>query len=308
MERIILDVDTGHDDAVAIEMAASHPGIRIEALIAVNGNSPLHNTLENTLNLADALGIQAPVFAGSPAPLLRSRVNAPAIHGENGFAGPVFGPRNKQVQSGNAVEFIIRTVMDNPGQITFVSVGPYTDLALALRVEPRLAGALKQIVVMGGTSGQGNVTPNAEFNIFADPEAAQIVLSCGAPIVMMGLDCTLQTIINPQLIEDIRKTGGRASEIFCASMGFYAESCLKYIHDYPAMHDPCCIAYLIKPQLFSFTEETIEVDTKSELNYGRTSLMWKDPGHIVRFARRVDREGFFELMRDCFRRLKEAGI
>lgn len=303
MERIILDVDTGHDDAVAIELAAGSPGIKIEALIATAGNTSLENALENTLNIADALHIDAPVYAGSSGPLLRKRVSAGSIHGENGLAGPVFAPRAKQAEKGNAIEFIIRTVMDNPGQISFVSVGPYTDLAIALKAEPRLAGALKRIVLMGGSSGKGNVTPAAEFNIFADPEAAQIVLrsgAAGADVYLMPLDCTLGVMLDDRRIKEIGSCGGRVSEIFLASMEHYVRSCLEYIHDYPAMHDPCCIAYLIDPSLFRFTDETIEVETKGDINYGRTTLMWPDSGCKVHFARKIDSDGFWKVLKRGF--------
>lgn len=304
MERIILDVDTGHDDAVAIDMAAGSPEIIIEGLIAVSGNQTLENTLNNTLNLAEALGIDAPVYAGSSRPLVRPRVAAGRIHGENGFAGPVFGPRSKQAETSNTTDFIIRTAMDHPGEISFVSVGPYTDLAVALKAEPRLAGALKQIVLMGGSSGMGNVTPSAEFNIFADPDAAQIVLHCGAPIYMFGLDATLKVILNPDRLAEMEAVGGRAIEIFSASMRCYTQSCLEYIHDYPAMHDPCCIAYLIDPAMFEFTTQAIEVELKGEHTYGRTCLQWGDPASNVHFARNVVPERFWALLKRSFQNLK----
>lgn len=304
-ERIIMDVDTGHDDAVAIDMAAGSAAIKIEGIIATAGNTSLDNALANTLNLADALHIDAPVFAGSSGPLLRKQVTAGRIHGENGFSGPVFGKRNKQVQNGNFVEFIIDTVLSNPGEISFVAVGPCTDLAIALKAEPLLASKLKRIVMMGGSSGMGNVTQSAEFNIYADPEAAQIVLHCGAPIYVMGLDCTLQTILDPSIQQRMYAIGGKAIDIFRSSMDFYIRSCLEYIHDYPAMHDPCTIAYLIDPSLFEFTTQAIEVETRGELCYGRTCLMWPDPDSNVHFARKVNAEGFWNTMAQCFQNLKK---
>ena len=212
MERIILDVDTGHDDAVAIDMAAGCSLIKIEGIIATAGNTVLKNSLENTLNLTDALKLDAPVYAGSNGPLLRSQVTAGSIHGQNGFEGPVFGPRVKQVQDGNFIEFIIDTVMRNPGEISFVSVGPYTDLAIALKAEPALARNLKRIVLMGGSSTLGNVTSSAEFNIYADPEAAQIVFHSGADIYLMPLDCTLNVVLNPEIQQRLYSVGGKAIE------------------------------------------------------------------------------------------------
>lgn len=310
MERIILDVDTGHDDAVAIELASAFPdAIRIEGLVAVSGNSPLENTLENTLNLADALAIDAPVLRGASRPLVRERVNAPGIHGANGFQGPVFGRRRKEADGRNFVAFIIDTVLASPGEVTYVSVGPYTDLALALRAEPRLAGALRRIVLMGGSSGRGNVTSSAEFNIYADPEAARVVLGCGAPIYMFPLDCTLQTVLEPETQKRLMGIGGRVvEEIFRPSMEFYIESCRRCIHDWPAMHDPCTIAWLLRPELFVLTGEKVEVDTTGGPSYGRTCLGAPDPGSNIRFARKVDAPRFWDLLAEAFENHKKRQL
>ena len=174
MKHIIMDVDTGHDDAVAIALAGGlNDEIVIDGFIATAGNQIREYTLENTLNLTEALEMEAPVFAGSIGPLLRDRVLAGNIHGANGFEGPVFEKRKKKECMGNGIRWAIDHVLSHPGEITFVSVGPWTDLAVCLKSDERFASSLKEIVLMGGAVDHpGNVTPSAEFNVFADPEAA----------------------------------------------------------------------------------------------------------------------------------------
>jgi len=292
MKKIILDVDTGHDDAIAIEMAAGSSDLEILGIVAVSGNQTLDKTLENTLNLCDSLGIKAPVFRGSEFPLIRQRVVAGKIHGETGFDGPVFGPRKKQAESQRGVDFIVNSVLEAPGEVYLVPTGPLTDIALAMRLDSRVASLVKGIVLMGGSLGKGNVTPSAEFNIYADPEAASIVFSSGAPIVMMGLDVTLSVVLDPPRIQQITSKPGKARSILKASMEFYTQSCLRYAGSYPAMHDPCTIAYLHDPSMFSVKPMRIEVETKGSLTYGRTVGI-EDSQSRTLVACKVDQQRFW---------------
>ena len=268
--KIILDVDTGHDDAVAIVLAAGSPEIEIMGLVAVCGNQIREKTLENTLNVCDHLGVMAPVYAGMDRPILRKRIVAGDIHGESGLDGPVFTARKKQVEKGHGVQFIIDTVMTNPGEITLVPTGPLTDIAMALLLEPAVARNVKQIVAMGGSMGRGNVTPSAEFNIYADAEAASIVFASGAPVVLMPLDVTYQVMLYDTLLAQYHTMRGRAVEMFCASMDCYMASCRRHGYDYPAMHDPCCVAYVIDPSMFTFERREIQVELQGTHTYGRT--------------------------------------
>lgn len=300
MERIILDVDTGHDDAVALVLAAGSPRIQIEGIIAVAGNQVRSKTLENTLNVCDYLGISAPVFAGLDRPIVRDQVTAGDIHGKTGLDGPVFPPRKKQAESSNGVQFIIDTVLANPHEITLVPTGPLTDIAMAIRLEPKVAELVKQIVFMGGSTGEGNVTYSAEFNIYADPEAAHIVCTSGAPLVMMGLDVTLQVMLTDERLDRYKRFPGKAAKMFCASMDNYMASCRRHGHDYPAMHDPCCVAYLIDPEMFICERRELLIELHGTHTYGRTVVgpYLKEGG--VSIATKTEPEKFWKLLDIAF--------
>ncbi|MDY4609369.1 MAG: nucleoside hydrolase [Sphaerochaetaceae bacterium] len=293
----------GHDDAVALVLAAGSPQIQIEGVVAVAGNQVRRKTLENTLNVCDYLGIDAPVFPGMDRPIVREQVTAGDIHGETGLDGPVFPPRKKQAERGYGVQFIIDTVLANPHEITLVPTGPLTDIAMAIRLEPKVAELVKQIVFMGGSTGEGNVTYSAEFNIYADPEAAQIVCTCGAPLVMMGLDVTLQVMLTDERLDGYRKFQGKAAKMFCASMDNYMASCRRHGHDYPAMHDPCCVAYLIDPGMFVCERRELLIELRGTHTYGRTVAgpYLQDGGVLI--AKKTEPEKFWKLMDMAFGRL-----
>lgn len=305
--RIILDVDTGHDDAVAIALAKGlEDEIEIDGIIASSGNQVRAKTLENTLNLAEALGIESPVFAGSGGPLLRKRVVAGNIHGASGFDGPVFPPRKRQQSKGNGILWAVDHVINNPGEITFVSVGPWTDLAVCIKADERFAPSLKEIVLMGGAVDHpGNTTPSAEFNVFADPEAASIVLSSGVPITVFPLDVTLQLLLTDEIMDMVRKERDSSyKKIFLDSMGFYIPSLIKATGNMPAMHDPCCIAYLADPLIFTFSHRPIVVETKGESTYGKTTGGLEDMNQNTKFGIKADTERFWSLFFRAFRNLK----
>ena len=297
MEKIIFDCDTGHDDAIAIAMAAGlKDEIEIVGIIASMGNSPLENTLRNTLNVAEAVGLECPVFRGSENPLVRQRVAAGDFHGESGLDGVSFPPRKRQECMGNGILWAIDTVMSHPGEITFVSVGPYTDLALCIKAEPGFAKALKKIVLMGGSMGRGNATPSAEFNIFADPEAAEIVYSSGAEIVAMGLDVTTKVTLTEEIhdrIGNMKDSGYK--KLLLDQLAFYIRSNLTHNGSMPNMHDPCTIAYLADPGMFTLERHQVHVETKGELTYGRTVTGPVDETSPVSFGTDCDTERFWRL-------------
>ncbi|MFA6732373.1 MAG: nucleoside hydrolase [Sphaerochaetaceae bacterium] len=301
MERIILDVDTGEDDMVALLLAASSPFIAIEAVVATSGNQIIEHTLENTLNVCQLLGIDAPVYEGSHLPLLRKQITGGHIHGENGLSGPVFPPRIKQKEKEYGVKAIIDLIMGNPHEITVVATGPLTDVAMALRLEPRVAEYVKRIIFMGGALKGGNITEYAEFNFFADPEAAQIVLSSEAKLVMFGLDVTLQVQLDQKRLDGYHTFEGKAAAMFTSGMDFYMESCKRVTNDYPAMHDPCCIAYLIEPSIFKGEDHTLDVEIKDEETYG----MVKDRGRggNVKVMLQADAQRFWSLLEQALENL-----
>lgn len=305
--RIILDVDTGHDDAVAIALAAGLDDcIKIEALIACAGNQGVEKTLENTLNMAEVLDLDCPVFKGASSPLVRKQVTAGTIHGENGFSGPVFPPRVKHENRGNGIRWALDYVINNPGEITYVSVGPWTDLATCIKADERFAKSLKEIVLMGGAIDHpGNTTWSAEFNVFADPEAASIVMQCGAPITMMGLDVTLQVKLTDEIMDKVRAMkDSKYKKVFLDSMSYYIPSILEHVGEMPAMHDPCCIAYLADPSIFSFSHRPVVVETKGESTYGKTTGGKEDKSQNVKEGMGVDSDKFWALFLKAISKLK----
>ncbi|MCH3916301.1 MAG: nucleoside hydrolase [Spirochaetia bacterium] len=299
-ERILIDCDTGQDDAVAILLAAGSDKLQIEGIIAVAGNVSLAHTLENNLHLVEAMGKDIPVFRGAEKPLVREPIKAGHVHGTNGLAGYTFPPDCSRRCSGNGIAFIIKTIMENPGQISLVATGPLTDIALAFREEPRLAENVKQVVLMGGSMGEGNITPSAEFNIYADPEAAQIVFSSHARIYMMGLDVTLQVTLTDQILERFRKEQEADPRtmrgLFLKGMESYTRACMDVIHDFPSMHDPCCIAYLLDSSLFTFTRRNVVVETKGTYTYGRTVALWPEETADTFIGIKVDALRFWDLL------------
>ena len=192
--KVILDCDPGHDDAVAIMLAGKAPQIELLGVTVVSGNQSLEKTVTNALNVCQCLDIDVPVYAGCNRPLIAEPHYAGFIHGTSGLDGPQFEPLKRSAEKGNAVNFIIDTLMSSSGNITYVSTGPMTNLALALRLEPRITEKIAKIVVMGGSIANGNITPAAEFNVWADPEAARIVFECDRPVVMCGLDVTRKVL------------------------------------------------------------------------------------------------------------------
>lgn len=304
--RIILDVDTGHDDAVAIMMAARDPALALEGITVTAGNQTLPKTLRNTLNLCSALNIEAPVFAGMTRPLLAELSPASLIHGDSGFDGPVFDSCDKTPERLHAVNFIIDSVMAaSPGEITLVAVGPLSNVAMALRLEPLIAPRLRELIVMGGSMGRGNVTPSAEFNIHADPEAASIVFASGANITMIGLDVTTTVVLDDSRLATFRKIPGRAAAIFGASMDHYSAACKKYSGECPAMHDPCCVAYASDPSILLSKKLSVEIELSGTYTRGRTvvdsaDVTGKDANALVALS--IDSDRFWDQLDAAFRR------
>ena len=296
MERIILDVDTGQDDAVAIMLAAASEDVKIEGIVALGGNQTLDKTLNNTLNLVEALGLDVKVYAGSDGPLLRDQVVAAEVHGESGFDGPTF-PKDRKIQSsGYGIPYIIETIMKNPKEITLVPVGPLTDIALALRMEPKIAQNVKKIVLMGGAIGLGNTTKYAEFNVYADPEAASIVFSSGIEIYMMGLNVTHELPLNKARLAKYTKLFEtkytRALEIFTQGMTCYYNAITALGYGEPCMHDPSCIVALSDMSIFGFKKAHVSVELKDSEKYGATYANYDDSANTY-VALTLEKEDLF---------------
>ena len=270
--KIILDCDPGQDDMVAIILAGKSEAVELLAITVVAGNHTLENTTRNALNITQHLGLSVPVYAGCSGPLVRDKITAGEIHGETGLDGPVFAPLTKKKEAKHAVNYLIDTLMASDGDITMVVTGPMTNLAMALRMEPEIAGKIKEIIFMGGSYTMGNVTPAAEFNMFADPEAAHICLTSGIPMVMVGLDVTLKALVNQAYIEKAKTVDNPATSLFVPCMEFYMEreSSVYGITGAP-VHDPVTIAYLIDPSVLTLKEMNVVVDISGGTSYGRTN-------------------------------------
>jgi ribosylpyrimidine nucleosidase len=272
--KIILDCDPGHDDAVAILMAAVHPSVDLQAITVVAGNQTLEKTARNALNVASATGRceRVPIAAGMSRPMVREQVTAGEIHGASGLDGPKFGEPSVRLSSRHAVDLIIDMLLASGGDITLVPVGPLSNIAMALRKEPSVAPKIERIVLMGGAYQLGNVTPSAEFNIFADPEAAHAVFNCGRPIVMMGLDVTRKARATADQVARIKSLGSPQAKLFAEMMEFFTKTQREiYGMEAPPLHDPTTIAWLIDNSCVTLRPMRVEVELRGELTYGRTS-------------------------------------
>ncbi|MCI8970404.1 MAG: nucleoside hydrolase [Oscillibacter sp.] len=272
-QKIICDCDPGHDDAVAILLAANSPELELLGVTIVAGNQTLDNTGRNACHVLQWLGAeQIPVYTGCDRPMVRDRVTAGDIHGETGLDGPVFPPLRKTVEAEHAVSYLIRTLLDSQGDIIVVTSGPMTNLGMALRMEPRIADKIRRIVLMGGSCTNGNVTPAAEFNILADPEAAHVCFSSGRPITMIGLDVTRKVLCYPEIVERMARVNTCASRLFVDLMGYFCKA-QKEVFGWEGgpLHDPVTIAALLDPELVVTKPMNVQIDLSHGPSYGRTN-------------------------------------
>ncbi len=309
-QKIIIDTDPGQDDAVAILLALASPELEVLGITAVAGNVPLHLTTKNALKICELAGkTDTKVYAGAIRPMVRPLVTAEHVHGRTGLDGPDLPEPTMQLQEQHAVDFIVETLMrEEPGTVTLCPLGPLTNIALALVREPRIASRIKQIVLMGGGFFEGgNTTPAAEFNIYVDPQAAHVVFRSGVPIVMMPLDVTHKALTTARRVEKFRAMGTRVGTATAELLDFFERfDEEKYGTDGGPLHDPCVIAYLIKPELFKGRNCNVEIEIGSELTMGMTVIDWwgvttREKNAMV--MRDIDHEGFFNLLAERLARL-----
>ena len=308
--KIIIDTDPGQDDAAAIMLALGSPELEILGLTIVAGNVPLDLTTRNALMICELSGrLDVKVFSGAKGPLIGPQVTAEHAHGKSGLDGPDIFKPSITLQPRCAPDFLVETILkEDEKTVTLCPIGPLTNIALALKLEPTIASRIKQIVLMGGGYfAQGNITPSAEFNIFADPEAAKIVFNCGAPIIMMPLDVTHQILTTKARIEKIQAVGNTASLALAKMLSFYSRyNSKKYGNDGAPLHDPTTIAWLLKPELFNGKHCNVEIETESKITRGATVIDWWEVTGRPKNAcvvNEVNSDGFFELLTNRIKNL-----
>ena len=307
--KILLDCDPGVDDALAIAYAVGSPDIDLVGITTVGGNVSLGKTTSNALRVLEFLGAgDVAVTAGSAVPLLRAPVTAERVHGADGLRGARLPASATGPRSGYATDFIIDTVRAAPGEITLVATGPLTNIALALRRQPALAGSVRDFVIMGGSSGRGNITPAAEFNIAVDPEAAAIVFSAGWTVTMVGLDVTLQATADAAVIERIGSLGRLATELVLPCLLSSAdgddaatEAARGPLHG-PEVHDVCAVAHVARPDVLGCEPAHVVVETSGQWTSGMTLTDFRSgpQNHNALVATTINVPAFWDSVLDTY--------
>ena len=303
--KIIIDTDPGQDDAVAILLALSSPELEILGITTVAGNVPLSLTTKNALIVTELAQRQdIGVFAGCEKPLSRPLVTAEYVHGATGLDGPKLKEPISQKKSKHAIDFIIETLRENePKSITLCPLGPLTNIASAFQRAPDIIERVKQIVLMGGAYFEvGNITPTAEFNIFVDPEAASLIFKSNIDLVTIPLDVTHKPLTTPARIEKFYEMNTKCGKFVAEMTAFFERfDKEKYGTEGAPLHDPCVIAYLLEPDIFSGKQINVEIETQSELTLGMTVADWwrvTDRPANVLYLRDVDVAGYWQLLKD----------
>ncbi|MBN9016584.1 MAG: nucleoside hydrolase [Rhizobiales bacterium] len=302
--KIIIDTDPGQDDAFAILFALGSPAeLEVIGITTVGGNVPLKLTSENALKVIELAGRpDVPVYAGCPGPIVKKLKTAEYVHGPTGMDGADLPTPTTPLQAEHGVNYLVRTLMDAPeGEITVCTLGPMTNLAMAMTMEPRIIPRIREVVLMGGGFFQGgNATPAAEFNIFVDPHAAHIVFESGAPVTMCPIDCTYTAEMTVEWLDTLRETGKRAA-IEAANMAdFYRQyGGFKFKTSARPIHDACVTGYLLAPEIYEQRLCNVTIDIVSPETIGMTIVDW---WHVTgkrkncNVLRRIDPDPFFALM------------
>ncbi len=307
---IIIDTDPGQDDAVAILLALASPELEVLGITAVAGNVPLALTEVNARKICELAGKpDVKVYAGAIRPLLHNLVTAEHVHGKTGLDGPVLPEPKMPLQKQHAVDFIIETLMERPaGTVTICTLGPLTNIALALIKDPRISSRIKRIVAMGGGFFEGgNITPTAEFNIYVDPQAARLVLNAGIPFTLVPLDCTHQVLTTKDRVTKFRTMKNNSGPAIASMMDFFERfDAEKYGTDGGPLHDPCVIAWLLHPEFFTSRDVNVSVECESQLTMGMTVVDWwkvtnRKPNATV--CRGVNADQLFDLLTERLARM-----
>lgn len=304
--RIIMDCDPGHDDAIAIILAAAQLELEILGITTVSGNAEIEKTTMNALKICDLVSLTDVVVSkGASEPLIRLRETAPGIHGDSGLDGPELPEPSRSWSEEHGADTIIRLLKESKEPVTILPTGPLTNIALALSKAPEIKDNIEEIVLMGGGTF-GNWTPTAEFNIWVDPEAAKKVFDSGIPIVVMGLDITHQAIATREVIDQVNKIDNNVAKIVGELLVFFA-STYKEMFDFDGapVHDVLTVAYCVAPELFKTKDVNITVETKGEFTAGTTLIdLHGVTGRKVnaKFGLELDVEGFWKLMIEALKK------
>ncbi len=305
--RIILDCDPGIDDALAIAFAHGHPGINLVGVTTVAGNVGLAKTTANALAVCEFIGAAGtPVTAGCAGPLLRPAFDARQVHGDTGLGGATLPAPAASPAAGHAVDYIVDTARAAPGEITLVATGPLTNIALAVRREPRLADWVREFVIMGGSASRGNVTPAAEYNIWADPEAAAAVFRAGWTVTMLGLDVTLRTGATATVLQRMGELGPLGTELLRPALEHRSVS----EPGGPPVHDVCAVAWVAQPELFGLVPARVQVELAGQLTAGMTVTDFDVPGQVdsgnALVAMSIDVDDFWAVTLGAYARVATA--
>ncbi|HDZ8848127.1 TPA: pyrimidine-specific ribonucleoside hydrolase RihA [Aeromonas veronii] len=299
---VILDCDPGHDDAIALILALASPELKVLAVTTSAGNQTPDKTLNNALRILTLLGRDdIPVAAGAPKPLARELIIADNVHGESGLDGPKLPDPAFAPQAMTGIELMARCLRESPEPVTLVPTGPLTNIALLLAAHPELKPRIARIVLMGGAAGAGNWTPAAEFNIYVDPEAADMVFKSGIPITMCGLDVTHEAQVMDEDIARVRAITNPVAQCVAGLLDFFMiyHRDPKWGFAGAPLHDPCTIAWLLAPELFHGVECRVDIETRGEHTVGMTvvdryGLTGKPANALVLLG--LDRAGFIDLL------------
>lgn len=303
--KIIMDVDPGHDDAIAILLAASNPNIELLGISVASGNQTIEKTSINTSNICHYLGIDVPIAKGSPCPLIKEPMICEEIHGESGLDGFNFPTYEHKFDTRSGAELIVDTIINND-DVTVVTTGPLTNLALAIRLEPKIINHIKEVVMMGGSIDYGNISPAAEFNILVDPEAAYIVFNSHLKIKMLGLNVTRKVLVLPEIIKRMSKINNKASDLFTKLMKVFNENQRKVFgYEGAPLHDPITIVSLIDKDAIKFKDMNVTIDISKGPSYGRTNcdvLDYLKAPHNASVAIDVDVKKYWDIIEEGLKR------
>jgi purine nucleosidase len=305
LKKIIIDCDPGIDDALALVFAHGHADLDLLGITTVAGNVGLGTTTANALAIRDYVGMDGvPVVAGCPGPLLRPPLSARDVHGASGLGAARLPAASSQSAGGHAVDYLAATISAAPGQVTLIATGPLTNIALAVRRYPGLVTQVSDFVIMGGSAGRGNVTPAAEFNIAADPEAAAVVFGAGWTVTMIGLDVTLQARATAAVRRRMRALGMLADDLLLPSLSGYRGAGPE-AGGGPPVHDVCAVAKVAAPGLITCVPARVEVETAGRWTAGMTVTDFSaaPAGCNAQVAVAIDTDGFWDLVLGAYGRV-----